>query len=190
MAIEQNLKVDDPNLFHVNSDEQFMKTRAELRKTFLTQGYASEEHGITIKDFEAACDTTLEIAQKCEGFKPDTSLKLPTIPDADKQLVALTLLGLSRIGKQKDEVYVARAKRELKMIIEKGFSSYFLITRDLIAHSRSLGFEVGPGRGSVGGSLVAYLIQITTIDPIVFKLNFERFISPSRGGNLLRVTMS
>lgn len=189
MAIDQKLRVDDPNLFHVNSDEQFYKTRAELRQTFQEQGYAYGGH-ITLKDFEAACDNALEVAQKCEGFKPDTSLKLPEVPDADKQLVALTLQGLRRINKHEDEVYVARAKRELKMIIEKGFSSYFLITRDLIAHSRSLGFEVGPGRGSVGGSLVAYLIQITTIDPIVFKLNFERFISPSRGGNLLRVTMS
>jgi DNA polymerase-3 subunit alpha len=189
MAIDQKMKVDDPNLFHVNSDEQFYKTRAELRQTFLEQGYAYGDF-VTIKDFEAACDNTLEVAQKCEGFKPDTSLKLPEVPNADKELTRLVLMGLRRINKQEDEVYVARAKRELKMIIEKGFSSYFLITRDLIAHSRNLGFEVGPARGSVGGSLVAYLIQITTIDPIRFKLNFERFISPSRGGNLLRVTMS
>jgi DNA polymerase-3 subunit alpha len=188
MAIEQNLMWDDPNLFHVNSDEQFMKTRSELRKTFLEQGYAIG--GITQKDFEDACDNTIEVASRCTGFKPDTSLKLPTIPDADKELTKLILLGLRRIGKQDDPVYLERTKKELRMILEKGFSSYFLITKDLIDHSRSIGYEIGPGRGSVGGSLVAYLTEITTIDPIIYKLNFERFISPSRGGNLLKVTMT
>jgi DNA polymerase-3 subunit alpha len=187
MAIDQKLKVDDPGLFHVDSDEQFLKTRAEYRQTFLTQGYA--QNGVILADLEAACDNTVEVAARCEGFKPDTSLKLPVVPDADRQLVALALAGLQRIGKHGDGAYAARMKYELGMIIEKKFSSYFLITLDLINHSRSLGYEVGPGRGSVGGSLVAYLIGITSIDPIRHGLKFERFISPSRGGNLLKVTM-
>jgi len=188
MAVEQKLKVDDPNLFHVNSDEQFFKTRAEFRQTFMEQGYANGN--VSARDFEEACDNTTLVAQKCEGFKPDTSLKLPVIPDADKELVRLTFIGLKKIGKHEDQTYVDRAKRELKMIIEKGFSSYFLITRDLVDHSRKLGFEIGPGRGSVGGSIVAYLIGITTIDSIRFGLSFERFQSASRGGNLLKVTMT
>lgn len=188
MAIDQKLKVDDPNLFHVNSDEQFLKTRAELRQTFKEQGYAVG-NAVSSADFETACDGTLEVAQKCETFSPDTSLKLPEIPQADEELTRLTLVGLKRIQKHEDAIYAERAKFELRMIIEKRFSSYFLITRDLIEHSKKIGFDVGPGRGSVGGSLVAYLIGITTIDPIKFKLTFERFISPSRGGNLLNIKM-
>jgi len=187
MAIDQKKTIDDPELFHVNSDEEFLKTRAELRKTFY-EDYS--KYGIvTITDFEAACDSTAEISTKCEGFKPDTSPKLPEIDNADEELSRCTLLGLRKKGFQDSEVYVARMKKELKMIIDKGYSSYFLITLDLINHSKELGYDIGPGRGSCGGSLVCYLIGITSIDPIYFGLSFERFISPSRGGNLLKVTM-
>jgi hypothetical protein len=188
MAIEQGMTIDDPNLFHVNSDEQFFKTRAELRQTFMEGGYATI--GVAdIHDFERACDATLEIAEKCRGFEPDTSLKLPEIQNADQELVRLAFTNLKKKGLDQNPAYVERLKYELRMVLEKNYSSYLMITRDLLDYSRSIGYEVGPGRGSSGGSLAAYLIGITSIDPLKFKLSFERFISPSRGGKLLKVNM-
>ena len=77
-------------------------------------------------------------------------------------------------------VYRARLEYELGILKRMGFSGYFLMTEDLVNHAKSKGIIVGPGRGSVGGSLIAYLIGITEVDPIRFDLLFERFINPDR----------
>ena len=77
---------------------------------------------------------------------------------------------------------------ELNRFIEKGFASYFLITRDLVQYGRSNGWPFSP-RGSAGGSLVCYLLGIHVIDPLLWNLSFDRFLSPSRGGYMLNVTM-
>jgi DNA polymerase-3 subunit alpha len=196
MAIDQKTTVDDPNLFHVNSDEQFLKTRAELRATFYRNGYFDKiGHGV----FERSCDATLEIADKCSTFKPNLEPKLPRIDNSDTELIRLAEEGLKGKGLDKDEtVYIYDEKNvtyrkqmelELKRIISKGFSSYFLITLDLIKASMDKGWPVGPGRGSCGGSLVSYLIGIHSLDPIKWGLSFNRFMSPARGGNMLKVTM-
>jgi len=193
MAISQNLTIDSPDLFHVNSDEQFLKTRAELYDTFKRHGY--DKH--TGDDrFEIMCDNTLAVAGKCEYFEPDLEPKIPT-GDGDpvklKQMVVRELMrrGLHKCADKyvvdnREVTYFEQAKIELNRFIEKGFASYFLITRDLIQFSLSNGWPIGP-RGSVGGSLVCYLLGITELDPLKWGLSFNRFLSPSRGGYMLNI---
>lgn len=195
MAIEQETTVDSPDLFHVNSDEQYMKTRAELWSRFKNNGYSN---GIPDSDFELMCDNTLEIADKCKNIKFDSSPKIPDISDADntlKVLVAKRLkeLGLDRIKDRffidgKEVTYLEQAKLELNRFIDKGFSSYFLITREIINYGRNQGWPFSP-RGSAGGSLVCYLLGIHVIDPMKWDLSFDRFLSPSRGGYMLNISM-
>lgn len=197
MAVDQGVTVNDPNLFHVDSDEGFFKNRAQFRQTFHEHGYNHKEFGIDW--FEQACDNTILISEKCEGFKPDLAPKLPEVPNADEVISKLVAEALIRKGLHQNHTkymvdgvmvtYKEQAKIELNRIIEKKFSSYFLITRNLIQHAKSQNCEVGPARGSAGGSLVCYLLGITCIDPISFGLSFDRFLSPTRGGYMLNVTM-
>lgn len=196
MAIDQDTTINDPELFHVNSDEQFFKTRHELRATFNLNGYAQFISGSV---FEAACDNTLEVADKCETFKPDLEPKLPRIGNADEELARRALYALRERGFHKDEhrylidgrevTYFEQMQLELERICEKEFASYFLITQDLVRKSLDNGWPLGPARGSAGGSLICYLLEITTIDPLKWGLSFERFLSPARGGYMLNVTM-
>ncbi len=197
MAIDQNLMVDDPKLFYTNSDEQFLKTRLELFSTLAACRY---DQDMSEDDLRKACDTTLEVAEKCQTFTPDRDPKLPAIPNAD-------LLLLTRI---KDELknrklwdckdtfvvdgnavtYKQQALLEYNRIREKGFSSYFLIMTKIVNYStQKLNLPVGPARGSAGGSLVCYLLGIHSLDPMIWGLSFSRFLSPSRGGQMLKCTM-
>lgn len=186
MAVDQDKKVDDPTLFHVNSNEQFFKTRSQFRKQFIENKY---NELATVDEFECYCDNTLDVASKCEQFKPNLEPKLPDVGDADKELIRLTLRGLKEKGLADKPEYVARMKLELQRFIEKKFSSYFLITADLCNKSRELDSPTGPARGSAGGSLVCYLLGIHEMDPIQWDLSFDRFLSPSRGGYMLNTTM-
>jgi len=195
MAIEQETTVDSPDLFHVNSDEQYMKTRAELWERFKNNTYSN---GLSDDVFESMCDNTLEIADKCDNIKFDGNPKIPDIKDADNTLMKLVAkrikqLGLDKIDNKffvdgKEVTYVEQAKIELNRFIEKGFSSYFLITREVINFGKQQGWPFSP-RGSAGGSLVCYLLGIHVIDPMKWELSFDRFLSPSRGGYMLNVNM-
>ena len=198
MAIDQGLTIDDPELFHVNSDEQFYKTRAQLRETYYEKGYRD-----LVDDdiLEEACDNTLEVADKCQSFEFDTGPKLPVVPDADLQLARAALKGLKAKGLDKDDTKyemdgrkvtaTEQMKIELRRIKEKGFSAYFVITKDIVDKARSIYGPngIGPGRGSAGGSLLCYLIDVTEINPLKWKLSFDRMLSPARGGTMLKVTM-
>lgn len=185
MAVDQNTTIDSPDLFISKSTSGYFKTREQLRKTY-DDGYAS---CASSKLFESSCDNTLEIAEKCEQIDLDTSLKLPHIIDADNKLKKLVKEGLTKKRLINNKEYVSRAIFELNRIIEKEFSPYFLICRDLVNEStKNLGMPVGP-RGSAGGSLLCYLIDIHDIDPIQWGLSFDRFLSSARGGKLLKVDM-
>jgi DNA polymerase III alpha subunit len=151
------------------------------------------------------CDNTLLLADKCENWKPDTSFKTPhwsaVQPDEDaatklRQLVAEALRerGLNQNPKRyiidgREVTYCEQAELELERFISKGFASYCLITWDLIQYGKRQGWPFGP-RGSVGGSLVCFLLGITSIDPLRWNLSFDRFLASSRGGYLLKVTMA
>lgn len=196
MAISQGCTVDSPDLFHVNSDEQFFKTRAELWATFKNGPYS---RGVDDRTFEDMCDNTLSVAEKCEPLKIDTAPKLPQVSDnADDTLRKLVAEKLRERGFDKESrrfqidgrevTYTEQAEIELERFIDKGFASYFLITMDLVQWGKSQSFCFSP-RGSAGGSLVCFLLGIHALNPCLWGLSFDRFLSPSRGGYLLNVTM-
>lgn len=195
MAIDQQLRVDDPNLFHVNSDEQFFKTRAQLWETFKTNRYSKY---VTDKEFHDMCDGTIIVAEKCSNYEPDISPKPPKLPGAKEELTRLVIASLKDKGLDKctekyvvdnrEVTYMDQVKIELGRFFDKNFESYFLVTRDLVKYSMDNGWPVGP-RGSVGGSLVCFLLGITSIDPLVWGLSFDRFLSPSRGGYMLNLKL-
>lgn len=192
-AISRNTTLKKINDY---SSELYLKTRSELRATYYRCLY---DRAISIEQFEKACDATMEISERCSSFKANVAPKLPEVTDADNVLrskVAKAIMdkGLHKIKTKYDVdgkmvTYVEQAQLELSRFIDKGFSSYFLIMQDLIQHSYSKGWQTGPARGSAGGSLVCYLLGIISMDPLKFGLSFDRFLSPSRGGNMLKITM-
>jgi DNA polymerase-3 subunit alpha len=195
MAVAQGTTVDSPDLFHVNSSEQFFKTRAELWSTFMSNKY-SEKLGVS--DFHAMCDNTMEVFDKCERVELDGSPKFPEI-DNDAQLLVkevMTAMKNRRLDENTDKfiidgrnvTYMEQAQIELNRIITKGFSSYFLILQDLISYGRSNNWIYGP-RGSAAGSLVVYLLGISNVDPMLWELSFDRFLAESRGGFRLNLSM-
>jgi DNA polymerase-3 subunit alpha len=195
MAIAQETTVNSPDLFHTNSSEQYMKTRIELYDRFKNNDYSN---GVDDGFFQQACDNTLRISDMCKPLKVDSTPKIPAFDDSDNGLVSLVKarikeLGLHKVDKKymidgREVTYVEQAEIELKRFIEKGFSSYFLITQDLVKYGRDQGGLFVP-RGSACGSLVCYLLGIGAVDPLKWGLSFDRFLSPSRGGYMLNVKM-
>jgi DNA polymerase-3 subunit alpha len=201
MAVSQGRTVDDPELFHSNSDEQYMKTRADLWATFRNNKYSS---GIDDAKFNELCDNTMLVAERCKPFEPDTNPKIPEWSqvepgvDAAKKLrgaVAKELVkrGLHKCDKKyvidgREINYVEQSKIELDRFIDKGFASYFLITQDLLQYGHRQGWPFGP-RGSAGGSLVCFLLGIHDLDPLKWDLSFDRFMASSRGGYMLNVRL-
>jgi DNA polymerase III subunit alpha len=152
-----------------------------------------ERIGMDAAALDEALRSSLEVVNKCADYKCEK--KLPSLPkmadDEFQQLVKEVRAGWSkRFAREAwghrpspadlSTVYAARLKEELGMLRQLNFSGYFLLVQEIVQWSKDNGIRVGPGRGSVGGSLVAYLLGITDIDPIRFGLLFERFISPDR----------
>ncbi len=136
---------------------------------------------------EEALKSTLEIADKVELIKLAGDPRLPVFPvppghTAESFLDKLVFDGLrERFGQDGiTQVVEDRARRELQVINDMNFASYFLIVSDFIRFAREKGIPVGPGRGSAAGSLVAFALGITNIDPIKYNLLFERFLNPER----------
>jgi DNA polymerase III subunit alpha len=127
-----------------------------------------------------------EIAQKCEVIEINDMTSLPKFPLAEnvnskQYLTQLCLLGLKkRFNGEVPDGYHTRLKYELEVITSMNYEDYFLIVWDLIRYAKTQGIYVGPGRGSSAGSLVAYVLGITHVDPIVYDLLFERFLNPQR----------
>src|SRR5688572_593370 len=136
--------------------------------------------------FPEACDNTLLIAERVDvGFTEGQDLmpRAP-VPEGETEeswLVKEVERGLHmRFPNGITERYRKQAEYEVGVIIQMGFPGYFLVTADLIQHAKSVGIRCGPGRGSAAGSLVAYVLGITDLDPIEHKLIFERFLNPER----------
>ena len=135
-----------------------------------------------------ACDSTLLIAERVQSYAdvwaPRDRMPVFPVPEGHDQATWLhheVMAGLQRrFGSGVGQDYIDRAEFEIKVICDKGFPAYFLIVADLINYARSVDIRVGPGRGSAAGSLVAYAMGITNIDPIPHGLLFERFLNPER----------
>ncbi|ACF43796.1 DNA polymerase III subunit alpha [Pelodictyon phaeoclathratiforme] len=171
-------KLSNQNLQALAGSDHYLKSSGEMSALF--------------SDAHRELSNTALIAGKCSYSFSDKEPILPHFPLPEgfesefAYLRHLTLEGAKEKYADADadgisaEDVRARIELELGVIEKMGFSSYFLIVSDLIAASRRLGYSVGPGRGSAAGSIVAYLTGITRIDPLKYKLLFERFLNPER----------
>ncbi|MGD0166105.1 MAG: DNA polymerase III subunit alpha [Gaiellaceae bacterium] len=171
LCIQSGDSLKNPNHWRFDSDQFFFKTPEEMALDFVGQ--------------EQAMRTTLEIAERCAVEIELGRILLPSFPtpagrDAFEYLVELCEDGLKRRYETVTPELEERLRFELKTIREMGFADYFLIVWDFIAFAKRDGVGVGPGRGSAAGSLVAYCLEITDIDPIRYDLLFERFLNPGR----------
>ncbi len=176
LCIQTGKTLSDPNRFKFDGDGYYLKSAEEMRALWDSQ-------------VPGACDSTVLIGERVQSYAdvwtPTDRMPVFPVPDGHDQASWLThevQAGLERRfrGAAVPTEYTDRASYEIKVICEKGFPSYFLIVADLINYARSVGIRVGPGRGSAAGSLVAYALGITNIDPIPHGLLFERFLNPER----------
>lgn len=174
ICIATETTLDDPNRFKMDTHELFFKSPEEMEKLF---SFAPQ-----------ALKNTLEITEKCNlEFKED-GFVMPDFPipsefkDHPEYLRHCCITGLKKKLKTDTipEEYSQRLDYELKVITDMGFAVYFLIVADFISYARSQNIPIGPGRGSGAGSLVAYSMDITRVDPLKNKLLFERFLNPDR----------
>jgi DNA polymerase-3 subunit alpha len=171
LCIQSGDSLKNPQRWKFDTDHFYFKSPHEMAQDF--PGY------------EHALRRTLEIAERCNVTINLDRILLPKYPtpddrDAFEYLVELTEKGLEKRYERQTPELTERLKFELKTIRELGFTDYFLIVWDFIAFAKRNGISVGPGRGSSAGSLVAYCLEITDIDPIKYDLLFERFLNPGR----------
>ena len=175
LCIEGGAFVDQEDRRRV-TPEHWFKSADDMRRLFA--------------DLPEACDNTLEIARRCAFMVKKRDPILPSFPTEAGRTEAEELAAQARAGlrarldaappEDGEDVYWARLEREIGVIQSMGFSGYFLIVSDFMKWSVAHDIPVGPGRGSGAGSLVAWSLLITGIDPIRFGLIFERFLNPER----------
>lgn len=188
ICIGTNKTLQDEARFRLGSDQFFFKSVEQMRDVF--------------SDLQHACDRTLEVADRCDlkfSLKDANGAPiyhLPSYPTAGgvsttEEIARLAREGLERrfdeatkrgepIPEENRPKYTARLDYELGVIDKMGFNGYFLIVQDFIGWAKDHGIPVGPGRGSGAGSLVAYSLRITDLDPMPYNLIFERFLNPER----------
>jgi DNA polymerase-3 subunit alpha len=171
LCIQSGDSLKNPNHWKFDTDQFYFKTPAEMAADFA--------------DYPEAVARTLEIAERCTITLELGKILLPKFPvpegrEAFDYLVELTEKGLAKRYDAVTPELQDRLRFELKTIKEMGFADYFLIVWDFVGFAKRNGVQVGPGRGSAAGSLVAYCLEITDIDPIKYDLLFERFLNPGR----------
>ncbi len=176
MCIASGRTLNDAKRMRHSTDKLYVSSPEEMRSYF--------------SDVPQAVDATMRIADMCEPLdilaKPMLpSFKVPSGHTADSFMAELAHRGLkeriAELNYPVDETaYRARLDMELKVISSMGFAGYFLIVQDFINWAKKNGIPVGPGRGSGAGSIVAYSLKITDLDPIPYNLLFERFLNPER----------
>jgi DNA polymerase-3 subunit alpha len=171
LCIQSGDSLKNPSRWKFDTDHFYFKSPQEMAADF--PGY------------EHALRRTVEVAERCNVELALGGILLPKFPtpedrDAFDYLVELTEKGLQKRYERATPELEERLRFELKTIRELGFTDYFLIVWDFIAFAKRNGIQVGPGRGSAAGSLVAYCLEITDIDPIKYDLLFERFLNPGR----------
>ncbi len=181
LALQTGTVLSDPKRFRYSSDQFYLKSREEMERLF--------------PDCPEALDLTAEIAERCNATIELGVLHFPTFPvppeypDARAYLTDLAGRGLERLygigdyrrpATGRERAILERFEHELDIIERTGFVHYFLVVSDFIAFAHRAGIPVGPGRGSGGGSIVAYACGIIAIDPLQYNLIFERFLNPER----------
>jgi DNA polymerase III subunit alpha len=171
LCIQSGDSLKNPNHWRFDTDHFYFKTQQEMLADF--------------SGHEDALRRTLEIAERCNVEIELGRILLPHFPtpdgrDAFDYLVEQCEKGLERRYDKVTTELRERLQFELKTIREMGFADYFLIVADFIGFAKRNGISVGPGRGSAAGSLVAYVLEITDVDPIAYGLLFERMLNPGR----------
>jgi DNA polymerase-3 subunit alpha len=179
LCVQTGKTLDDPNRFQFTGKGFYVKDPEEMFELF--------------SDHPEAVTNTVELAERCCFELQTGQLQLPefAVPEGrtvDSYLAELATSGLrERLGLAPDEPageplaeYRERLRHELEIVQTTGFSGYFLIVWDFIRFAREKGIPVGPGRGSAAGSLVAWALKITGIDPVAYRIPFERFLNPER----------
>ncbi len=176
LCLQTNALKSEPNRFHFPNNEFYVKTPEELRASFKWMDSAM---------FDECIKNTVEVADKCHlilemGKSPLPHYEVPPGHTVESYLDLKVHEGLKkRYGDIPPEIE-ERVKYELGIIEQMGFSAYFLITWDFVHFAKTHDIPVGPGRGSAAGSVVAYALEITDLDPIRHHLLFERFLNPER----------
>ncbi|WP_439653945.1 DNA polymerase III subunit alpha [Schumannella soli] len=172
LCVQSGSTLDDPNRFKFDADEFYLKTPQQMRQLF--------------RDLPEACDNTLAIAERCKVEFNTSANYMPRypVPEGESEeswFVKEVEKGLDYRypGGIPDEVR-KQADYEVGVITQMGFPGYFLVVADFINWSKDNGIRVGPGRGSGAGSMAAYAMKITDLDPLRHGLIFERFLNPDR----------
>ncbi len=185
LCIQTGKSIEEENRLRYTGTE-YLKSRTEMAGMF-------RDH-LPLEIVEEALENTLEIADKVEKYDQELlgGMRMPDFPipqghTAETYLEELTWEGLRErfkeikiVDPEEKVPYEERLRYELKMMQQMGFSTYFLVVWDYIKYASDHGIPVGPGRGSAAGSLVAYALRITNMDPVRYNLLFERFLNPER----------
>ncbi len=176
LCLQTGKTLSDPNRMKFDTDQLYVKSTEEIAPAFA--------------EFPGAVTNTCRIADNCdlELVLNKTHLPQYKVPEGytrESYVEHLAIEGLKARLKERPSTilpatYELRLREELMIICSMGFAGYFLIVWDIIKFARSRGIPVGPGRGSAAGSLVAYALRITDLDPLVYSLLFERFLNPER----------
>lgn len=171
LCIQTNKTINDDNRMEFQTDEFYLKSEEEMRSLF--------------PELPEAFDNTQLIADRCNvefefGVRKLPHFKLPEGTDHYEYFRNECYKGLNKHYGNPDDTLIERLEYELSTINNMGFVDYYLIVNDFVQYAKSKGIPVGPGRGSGAGSLCAYCIGITDVDPIKYNLLFERFLNPER----------
>jgi len=172
LAIQTRTTLDDKNRFTmIDSPTFYLKSQVEMSDLFA--------------DLPEALANTRRIVDKVNLQIPTGKMIYPKYPvpegtTPEAHLRALVMEKLPLRYSQAGESIITRVNYELGVICDKGYASYFLITQDFINWAKSKGIRIGPGRGSAAGSIVSYILRITSVDPLAHGLQFERFLNPQR----------
>src|SRR5665811_1126923 len=172
LCIQTQSNLGDEDRMRYGSDEFYLKSAEEMYERF--------------KDYPGACEATVEIAARCDVSLDFGTYRLPSYPVPEGTTEGAYLRELCekgivrRYGAEPSAEARERLEFELGVIGEMGFNAYFLIVWDFVKYAKDSGIAVGPGRGSAAGSIIAYSLQITDVDPLRYDLLFERFLNPER----------
>ena len=171
MCIQTGKTLDDENRMRMESRELYVKSEEEMKQLFA--------------EYPEALARTQEIAKRCQVEFVFGETKLPRFPTengetSEQMLRRLCEQGLAELYNPITPEARERMEYEIGVIAKMGYIDYFLIVWDFINYARSHGIVVGPGRGSGAGSIVAYCLHITQLDPLKYSLLFERFLNPER----------